>query len=66
MTKDMEIVDNCDPGTHYFSKGFKPQMLAPMEEIAEKLHLERWYGCILEHINKSNQTNYLRNLSYYS
>lgn len=44
MTKDLQIVDNCDPGSEHFSKGFKPQMLAPSEEVASKLHLERWYG----------------------
>lgn len=44
MTKDMEIVVNCDPGTDPYIKGFKPQMLAPSDEIASKLHLERWYG----------------------
>ncbi|KAL9976465.1 hypothetical protein ACROYT_G013772 [Oculina patagonica] len=41
MTKDMTIVDNCDPGTEYYSKGFKPEMLAPSEEVVNKLHLER-------------------------
>ncbi|CAH3020936.1 unnamed protein product [Porites evermanni] len=41
MTKDLQIVDNCDPGSEHFSKGFKPQMLAPSEEVASKLHLER-------------------------
>lgn len=40
----MEIVENCDPGTQHYAKGFKPQMLAPPAEIAETLHLERWYG----------------------
>lgn len=44
MTKDMTIVDNCDPGTEYYSKGFKPEMLAPSEEVVNKLHLERWYA----------------------
>ena len=43
MTKDMKIVGNCDPGTEYYSKGFKPQMLAPAEDIVNKLHIERWY-----------------------
>ena len=44
MTKDMEIVVNCDPGTEHYSKGFNPQMLAPSDEIASTIHLERWYG----------------------
>jgi len=43
MTRDMKIVDNCDPGTEFFAKNFKPEMLAPPEEVVNKLHVERWY-----------------------
>lgn len=49
MTKDLQIVDNCDPGSEHFSKGFKPQMLAPSEGVASKLHLERWYGYLTDY-----------------
>ena len=44
MTRDMEVVDNCDPGTKYFFFFFLPEMLAPPEEVANKLHVERWYA----------------------
>lgn len=43
MTKNMKIVDNCDPGTEFFAKGFKPEMLPPSEDVIEKLHIERWW-----------------------
>jgi len=41
MTKGMEIVNDCGPGTEHYAKGFKPPMLAPLLEITDKLHLER-------------------------
>ncbi|XP_068700887.1 RNA cytosine-C(5)-methyltransferase NSUN2-like isoform X1 [Montipora foliosa] len=41
MTKGMKIVDNCDPGTEYYAKGFKAPMLPPSSDIANELHLER-------------------------
>ncbi|PFX21833.1 tRNA (cytosine(34)-C(5))-methyltransferase-like [Stylophora pistillata] len=41
MTKNMKVVDNCDPGTEFFAKGFKPEMLPPSEDVIDKLHIER-------------------------
>lgn len=50
MTKDMKIVDNCDPGTEYYSKGFKPEMLAPPGEVVNNLRLEKWYAELYNYI----------------
>ena len=57
MTKGMEIVDDCGPGTEHYAKGFKPPMLAPLLEITDKLHLERWYAWIASLCFFSNTVN---------
>ena len=57
MTKGMEIVNDCGPGTEHYAKGFKPPMLAPLLEITDKLHLERWYAWITSSYFFSNTVN---------
>lgn len=43
MIKNMKIVDNCDLGIEFFVKGFKLEMLFLLEDVIEKLYIERWW-----------------------